>query len=497
MSNVFANDLPAMQVVLPLLSGPVCLLLARWPRVVWALCTVVCWSALAIAISLLQTVLADGTISYAMGGWAAPWGIEYRIDAANAYVALIVTGIASVVLPYSYTSAALYIRDDRIPLFFALMMLCLTGLLGMTVTGDAFNVFVFLEISSLSMYGLISLGTRRRALTAAFQYLVMGTIGGTFFLIGVGFLYVVTGTLNMADLAQRLPEVTQLRTLHTAFAFLVVGIGLKLAMFPLHLWLPNAYAFAPSPATVFIAATATKVAVYVLLRFVFTVVGPVIAFEDLPLGEIAMVLAVLGLLTGSFVAIFQQNIKRMLAYSSVAQIGYILLGISLATVMGLQASLLHVFNHALMKAALFMAMGCIFYRLRSSRLEDLAGIARQMPWTFAAFVLGGLSLIGVPLTVGFVSKWYLVLASIQEGYWGLAALILVGSLLAVIYIWRVVEAAWFAEPSEKAAAAREAPLAMLIPMWILVLANIYFGINTDLTVGVADLAARTLMGGYR
>ena len=497
MGNVFANDLPAMQVVLPLVSAPVCLVLARWPRLVWALCTVVCWSALAIAISLLQTVLADGPISYAMGGWAAPWGIEYRIDAANAYVALIVTGIASVVLPYAYTSAALYIKDDRIPLFFALMMLCLTGLLGMTVTGDAFNVFVFLEISSLSMYGLISLGTRRRALTAAFQYLVMGTIGGTFFLIGVGFLYVLTGTLNMADLAQRLPEVTQLRTLHTAFAFLVVGIGLKLAMFPLHLWLPNAYAFAPSPATVFIAATATKVAVYVLLRFVFTVVGPVIAFEDLPLGEIAMVLAVLGLLTGSFVAIFQQNIKRMLAYSSVAQIGYILLGISLATVMGLQASLLHVFNHALMKAALFMAMGCIFYRLRSSRLEDLAGIARQMPWTFAAFVLGGLSLIGVPLTVGFVSKWYLVLASIQEGYWGLAALILVGSLLAVIYIWRVVEAAWFAKPSEKAAAAREAPLAMLIPMWILVLANIYFGINTDLTVGVADLAARTLMGGYR
>ena len=497
MGNVFANDLPAMQVVLPLLSAPVCLLLARWPRIVWAVCTVVCWGALAIAISLLQTVLADGPISYAMGGWAAPWGIEYRIDAANAYVALIVTGIASVVLPYTYTSAALYIRDDRIPLFFALLMLCFTGLLGMTVTGDAFNVFVFLEISSLSMYGLISLGQRRRALTAAFQYLVMGTIGGTFFLIGVGFLYVVTGTLNMADLAQRLPEVTQLRTLHTAFAFLVVGIGLKLAMFPLHLWLPNAYAFAPSPATVFIAATATKVAVYVLLRFVFTVVGPVIAFEDLPLGEIAMVLAVLGLLTGSFVAIFQQNIKRMLAYSSVAQIGYILLGISLATVMGLEASLLHVFNHALMKAALFMAMGCFFYRLRSSRLEDLAGVGRRMPWTFAAFVLGGLSLIGVPLTVGFVSKWYLVLASIQEGYWALAVLILVGSLLAVIYIWRVVEAAWFAEPSEKAAAAREAPLAMLIPMWILVLANIYFGVNTKLTVGVADLAARTLLGGYR
>ena len=495
MGDVFADDLPALQVVVPLVTAPLCLVLARWWRIVWAMCTLSTWTSLAIAISLLQTVLADGTVSYAMGGWAAPWGIEYRIDTMNAYVALIVTGIASIVLPYAYRSAPLYLQKDRVSLFFSLMMLCLTGLLGMTVTGDAFNVFVFLEISSLSMYGLISLGQDRRALTAAFQYLVMGTIGGTFVLLGIGFLYVVTGTLNMADLAQRLPEVTQLRTLHTAFAFLVVGIGLKLAMFPLHLWLPNAYAYAPSAATVFIAATATKVAVYILLRFVFTVIGPDIAYGDLPFGEIAMGLAVLGLLSGSFVAIFQQNIKRMLAYSSVAQIGYILLGISYATVTGVEASLLHLFNHALMKSALFMAMGCFFYRLRSSRLEDFAGIGRIMPWTFAAFVMGGLSLIGVPLTVGFISKWYLVLASLQEGHWILAILILAGSLLAVIYIWRVVEAGWFASPSERAARAREAPLSMLIPLWIIVLANIYFGINTRLTVGVAELAAQALIGG--
>jgi len=325
----------------------------------------------------------------------------------------------------------------------------------------------------------------------------MGTIGGTFILIGIGFLYVVTGTLNMADLAVLLPEVTQLRTLHTAFAFLVVGIGLKLAMFPLHLWLPNAYAYAPSTATAFIAATATKVAVYALLRFVFTVIGPVIAYEDLPFGEIAMTLAVLGLLTGSFVAIFQQNVKRVLAYSSVAQIGYILLGISLATMMGLKAGMLHLFNHALMKGALFMAVGCFFYRTKSVRLDDLRGIGRKMPWTFGAFVIAGLSLIGVPLTVGFVSKWYLVQATLENGYWPLAVLVLGGSLLAVIYIWRVVEIAWFGNPSVRAVDATEAPLGLLIPTWALVLANLYFGTHTELTVGVADLAARTLLGGLQ
>ena len=497
MVEVLANDLPALQVVIPLVSAPLCLILARWPRIVWLLCLAASWTSLAIAIELLDQVLSGGPISYAMGGWAAPWGIEYRIDAVNAYVILIVTGIASVVMPYAHQSVAKEIRGDRVPLFYTLLMLCLTGLLGMTITGDAFNVFVFLEISSLSMYGLISMGRDRRALTSAFQYLVMGTIGGTFILIGIGFLYVLTGTLNMADLAMRLPEVTQLRTLHTGFAFLVVGIGLKLAMFPLHLWLPNAYAYAPSTATAFIAATATKVAVYALLRFVFTVIGPVIAYQDLPFGEIAKVLAVLGLVTGSFVAIFQENVKRMLAYSSVAQIGYILLGIGLATVMGLTASMLHLFNHALIKGALFMAVGCLFYRTRSVRLDDLRGIGRKMPWSFGAFVIAGLSLIGVPLTAGFVSKWYLVQASLEVGQWPLAVLVLGGSLLAIIYIWRVVEIAWFGSPSTRAAEATEAPLGLLIPTWILVLANLYFGTHTGLTVGVANLAARTLAEGLR
>ena len=489
-----SDQLPALQVVLPLIAAPLAFIIRR-EALIWAFCTVVAWLTFAVSWSLLGQVQAEGTISYAMGGWVAPWGIQYRIDIVNAYVALIVSGIAAVVFPYARHSVLKEIRGDRIPAFYSLLLLCLTGLLGMTVTGDAFNLFVFLEISSLSMYSLISLGQDRRAFTAAFQYLVMGTIGGTFVLIGVGFLYEVTGTLNMIDLAERLPDVTRLRTLHTAFAFLVVGIGLKLALFPLHLWLPNAYAFAPSVATVFIAATATKVAVYALLRFVFTIFGVEVSFQDLPLDQIFVVLGSIAILSASAVAIFQQNVKRMLAYSSVAQIGYIVLGIALATSAGLQASLLHLFNHALMKGALFMAMGCLFYRLGSVQIGDLGGIARVMPWTFGAFALGGLSLIGVPLTVGFISKWYLVLAILERGWWPLAALVLLGSLLAIVYIWRVVETAWFGSPSPRNESAREAPAGMLIATWTLVLANLYFGIQTDLTVGIARQAADVLMDG--
>ncbi|MFQ5545191.1 MAG: monovalent cation/H+ antiporter subunit D family protein, partial [Acidiferrobacterales bacterium] len=408
------QHLPALQVVVPLLGAPLCVLFNN-ARVAWALSLAASWAALIIAALLLQQVLESGTLSYEIGGWAAPWGIEYRIDPVNAFVLLIVSAIGAVMLPFAARSVASEIPEQWIALFYTAYLLCLAGLLGVTATGDVFNLFVFLEISSLSSYVLISLGRDRRALTAAFQYLIMGTIGATFILIGVGLLYMMTGTLNMADLAQRLPAVADTRTVRAALAFLTVGISLKLALFPLHLWLPNAYAYAPSFVTAFIAATATKVAVYMLLRFLFTVFGATLSFEAVLLPKFLLALGLVAVLSGSAVAIFENNLKRMLAYSSVGQIGYMILGISFASVTGLTAGILHLFNHALMKGALFLALGCVVYQLGSARLSDIAGLGRRMPWTFAAIVAGGLSIIGIPLTVGFISKWYLVLAALEDG----------------------------------------------------------------------------------
>lgn len=485
------EHLSILLVIIPLLAAPVVAML-RGGRTPWLLALLVTWSCLALAGLQLWTVTTTGTIGYAIGGWAPPWGIEYRIDALNAFIALIVAGIAALALPYAMRSVEKEIPAEKTSLFYAAFLLCITGLLGITQTGDVFNVFVFLEISSLSTYALISMGHDRRALTAAFSYLIMGTIGATFFLIGVGLLYAVTGTLNMADLAERIPQVESMRTLHTAFAFIVVGVSLKLALFPLHLWLPNAYTFAPSVVTVFLAATSTKVAVYVLVRFIYTVFRPEFSFEVMPTTWLLVPLAVIGLLSTSAVAIGQNKIKRMLAYSSVAQIGYMVLGIGMATATGLTGALLHVFNHALMKAALFMALGAVFYRFGSVYIDDIRGLGRRMPWTMAAFVAGGLSLIGVPLTVGFVSKWYLILAAVELGWWPVVMVILVGSLLAVVYIWRVVEAAYFHESENKERI--EAPLSMLIPIWALVIANIWFGIDTRLTVGMAQHAVTLLMG---
>ena len=485
--------LPALQVVITLIAAPACILV-RGRDLAFTVALITTWAAFAIACLLLDQVMTSGTISYELGGWAAPWGIEYRVDSLNAFVLLIVSGIASIVLPFTRSSLLLEMVGEKAYLFYCAFLLCLTGLLGVAITGDAFNLFVFLEISSLSSYILISLGPHRRALTAAFQYLVVGTIGATFIVIGIGLIYSATGTLNMNDIALRLPATGYDRTVIAAFAFLVIGAAIKLALFPLHFWLPKAYTYAPSSVSAFLAATATKVAVYVLIRFLYTVFGVEFSFEILPTAEMLMVLAILAMFVASTIAIFQDSVKRMLAYSSVAQIGYMVLGISLVSVGGLTSTILHLFNHALMKGALFLVIGCIAYRQSSFRIGDFAGMGRRMPWTMAAFVIGGLSLIGIPLTAGFVSKWYLILAALDSDLWWLAALIVASSLLAVIYVWRVIEVAYFKEPPPGLTERKEAPLSLLVPTWVLVAMNVYFGIETSLTVGVAEHAARTLMG---
>ena len=436
--------------------------------------------------------MSGGTIVYELGGWAAPWGIEYRIDSLNAFILVIVTLIGAIVMPYARRSVETEIPVSRIYLFYTMLLLCEAGLLGIAITGDAFNLFVFLEISSLSSYVLISFGKDRRALTAAYRYLITGTIGATFYIVGVGLIYNVTGSLNIHDLSKLIPELAGSRTIQAALAFLTVGLGIKVALFPMHMWLPNAYAYAPSVVTVFLAATATKVAVYALIRVVYSIFGTIDILEIVTVRDMLVILALLAMFSGSLVAIYQKNIKRMLAFSSVAQIGYMVLGLSFDTVTGVAAGIIHLFNHAVMKGGLFMALGAISYRTGSVYLDDFAGLGKKMPLTMAAFVGGGLSLIGVPLTVGFVSKWYLIQAALEKGWWIVAILIVVSSLLAVIYVWRVVEIIYFRKPN-KTSDIKEVPLSMLLPTWVLIGAAFYFGIDATTTLDVAFTAAKVLI----
>lgn len=487
---------PVLIVVAPLIMAPI-LALSPSGRLSWFL------AVAATAASFYFAILTLGIVQSAPGGiieyWIGNWyliGIEFRIDALNAMILLIVSGMGFLASVFAWPTITAEIEKQKISLFLSAFLLCFTGLCGVAATGDAFNLFVFLEISSLSTYVLVALGASRdrRALTAAFDYLIMGTLGASFYIIGVGFLYAATGTLNMAELAAQLPALTGNRSVQVGFAFIIVGLGLKCAMWPLHQWLPNAYSYSPSFVSMFLAATATKVALYALIRWLFTIFNPDYPFEQAIFTWVLAPLGIAAMVVCSFQAVFQTDVRRVLAYSSVAQVGYMILGISIASTAGVSAGLLHLFNHALMKGALFMAIAGICINYKGTTIRDFAGLGRSAPLTMSAFAIAGLSLIGVPLTAGFISKLQLGYALFEHGWWWAVLLVVFSSFLAVFYVGRILQAVFFEPPANPRKSRKEAPLLLLVPLWILALANIYFGIDASFPAGLARDGAVAALG---
>lgn len=492
--------LPILVVLVPMACAPLLAALPGRGRLPWAFATTASALSFVLAVLIALRVASQGTLLYELGGWPVPFGIGLAVGPLSALMLLVITGASLAALLWGAASMDSEVGQEHQPLLYACWLLALTGLVGITVTNDAFNVFVFMEISSLASYVLVAAGPRRQALTAAFKYLVTGTVGATFYLIGVGYLYMMTGTLNMSDLAERLGPVATTPPVLMAGGFILVGLAFKAALFPMHAWMPEAYRFAPTPVAVFMAACSTKVAMFVLIRFDFLVLTPKLPGYQEVIAAVLLPLSVGAMLLGSAVALFERDLKRLLGYSSVAQIGYILLGVSLASSAGLTAAMLHLFNHALIKGALFMAVGTLVLRTGSARLEDLAGIGKTMPLATLALCLAGVSLIGVPLTAGFISKWALISAVLEQGTLGLWLLgaILVSSLLAVVYVWKIVEAAYFQAPAPAAAGRpgqREAPLGMLLMLYLLVAANFWFGLDSSLPLGLAQAEVGSLLRG--
>ncbi len=494
---------PPLVVVTPLLAGPIAVFLHKG-RLAWAWALAISILTFVFVLLLMPQVIQNGHIAYYMGTWVPPLGIEYRIDSLNLLILLLVSAMGVLSLVFGLPLVENEIEESKRGQFFAAFLLCLAGLLGVTITGDAFNVFVFLEISSIATYVLVSMGAERdrRAYVAAFNYLVMGTIGATFFVIGVGLLYMASGTLNMADIAMHIHGHSDNRVVRAAFAFIVIGLGLKMAMFPLHTWLPSAYARAPSMVGVFLASTATKVAFYAMVRFIFSVFTPGSPFEGAVFDLVLAPMAVAAMIICSVQALYQINIRRLLAYSSIAQLGYMLLGLSMGSIAGVAAGLLHLFNHALMKGALFMGVGKASLRQGVTNVQDLRGLGKTMPLTAASFTVAGLSLIGVPLTAGFVSKYYLVVAALERGWWWAVAALIVSSVLAIFYIGKMLETMYLHEPPKITKSKKTAPqapaktsLLALGPLMLMAAANIYFFFDASLPKGLADAAAKALLGG--
>jgi multicomponent Na+:H+ antiporter subunit D len=487
---------PVLLVAGPLI-GACAAALAPSSRWAWMISVGAAVFAVWMALGVTGEVARRGVLDYHLGGFAPPAGIAFRIDGLGATMALLISFVGAAVALYSGHSLRAEVRHEKQTLSQSGFLLCQAGLLGLVSTGDAFNAFVFLEVSSIGTYALVALGSRRdrRALPAAFNYLVMGTIGATFFVIGVGFLYAATGTLNMADLALRLAPLGESRVVQAGFAFIFVGLGLKAAMFPLHGWLPSAYAFAPSVIAAFLSATATKSALYLMARFAFSVFEPNDAFVHGFLLWVLAPLAATAAIVCSLQAVFEKDLRRILAFSSVAQVGYIMLGLAVGTIAGVSAGLLHLLAHSLMKGALFMAVGAAALAVNARTLNDFAGAGRDAPWTMAAFTMAAASLMGMPLTLGFLSKWRLIEAALaQEQVW-VVVVIAVSSLLALIYVSRMFEAVFLRTPAQGAPRVREAPIGVLAPLLILAGLCVWFGIDASLPETLADAGARALFGG--
>lgn len=443
-----------------------------------------------VALWGLAEVVDGGTMTYRLAGWQPPIGIEFVLDPLSAFFSAVIATVALIVMVGARAMVVEELPRKEVP-FFTTVLLMLAGFQGIVLTGDLFNLFVFLEIAALAGYALVAVGEPASPL-AAFRYLLVGATGASLYLLGLWFIYNLTGSLNMRDVAAILPGSWDNPALAIGLGLMIVGIGVKMALFPLHGWLPDAYTQAPSATTALMAPIGTKVGAYVLIRLLVFVFGDPLVTDELPVADVVMWLSAIGIIYGSILAIAQRELKRMLAYSSVAQVGYIGLGIGLANPVALIGAVLHVVNHAVMKGALFLVAGIMRARLGHSDIGRIdAAVTRKLPWTMAAFTVAALSMIGIPPTAGFFSKWYLTSGAVDRGLWIMVVVIMVSSLLNAVYFFRVLERGYLRHDDDEsldAVVRDEAPPAMLAPTIVLAVGILALGVfNAVLVNGVLDL----------
>lgn len=403
---------------------------------------------LIFSLMTLRRTLTEGAFHYSVGAWPPPVGIELLADPLSAFFLVVINLISTIVLFHAHFSDGAESGERSIS-YYACVMLMLGGFSGIVGTADLFNLFVFLEMSSLAGYALLG-NDSGRAAHSAFRYLILGTIGASFYLLGLGFLYAETGSLNMGDVALILDATGMQTTARIGLVFIIIGISLKMALLPLHQWLPDAYTDAPAMSTALIAPIGAKVAVYVLIRVMYDVFPVTPGDWAYPLHTILTLAGATGILWGSVMAIPQTNLKRMLAYSSVAQIGYIALGIGLASPFGYIGAVLHVLNHAIMKACLFLFSARLEKAGLGIRIDKLTpATRRRFPVSTACFVIAAISMIGLPPTAGFFSKWYLILGSYESGNWFYVVIILASSLLNAVYFFRIIERVYLGDTDEE------------------------------------------------
>lgn len=433
-----------------------------------------------------------------------PIGIVIRTDLIGAFILILVNLISFLVAIYSLKYISDTIPEKKKGLYYTLFLLMVGGMSGICLTGDIFNFYVFYEVASLSSYALVSIGGEPEAIEAAFKYLIISALGAIFVVFGIGLLYSATGTLNMAYASSQIQKIllsepesflfSYRYLIFAALGLFTVGFGIKSAFVPVHAWLPDAHSKAPASISAMLSGLVVKVTgIFLIIRFYFSVFkiqsglyGDMFPILLLFIGGITSI-------AGSIFAIAQTNLKRMLAFSTISQIGYMLIGISLFTRDGLTGSILHLANHTIMKSALFLSAGAIIYKTKFTLIDELKGLGFKMPVTCACFTIASLGMVGIPPMSGFFSKWILGISAIRAGLMPVSAIFLLGSLLNAIYYLRVVGKMYFLtrDPSslrenenEEIAIGQELPKSMYVPIVLLAFAVLFFGFGSDILLKI-------------
>ncbi len=428
--------------------------------------------------------VTQGPVQYSVGGWPPPVGIVLVFDGLTSLLAVALSFVSLACLFFGGPVLPKDL-DGKVVLYYTLVLLLISALAGVTLAGDLFNLFVFFEVAALCAYALVGLAGGR-GLMAAFRYLLLGTIGASFYLLGVGYFYAATGTLNMADFLARLPDVLHSKAVLTGLIFIFLGLAIKAAMVPFHGWLPDAYSHAPEAVVPLLASLVTKVSLYAMTRIMFWVLGAATLPFELP------ILFLLGLggasaaVVGAFLALTQQDLRRMFAYGGISHVGLIVIGITVGNQTGFAGGIFYMVNDAVMQATLFFIAAAIWHRCKARDLSQLGNLWAQMPWTSAALIVTALSMVGIPPTGGFFGKWYMVLGALEATNYVAVAAILSSTLLTLAYFVRIIEGMFGDKHSEPPVTqlTPEAPTEMRVSMGILAASILVLGLFSDQIVGL-------------
>ena len=477
-----SDHAPAILFLLPFLTA-ISLPMVGLKRREWCrpMALVAVFAMSPVALANLLVVLNHGEIRYAFSGWAAPIGIEWVADGLASVVMVLVSFLALLALIYAGPTSPRTLGPRIVP-YYTLILLLISALTGIVFAGDLFNVFVFLEVAALSGYALIGVAGGK-ALVSAFRYLILGTLGASLYLLGVGYFYAATGTLNMADLAQRVPALVTSKAIVGGLIFMFLGLAIKMALMPLHGWLPDAYTHAPEAVSPLLASLVTKVALIAWVRIMFGVVGPETEIEHVPVLTLLEELGAIAAVVGALLALTQRELKRMFAYGGISHIGLILIGVGLGNATGFAGGVFYLINDAVMQAALFFLAGAVVYQYGARTIDELGCLRGQAPWMTGALIVMALSMVGFPPTGGFFGKWYIILGALEAHHYFAVAAVILSTLFTLAYFVKLFERIFRDRPVSSVMSPVEAPLSLKVSVGTVSAAIILLGVWSDPIVG--------------